>query len=300
MRTFIVLVVYSAICIAGSVQGQVLFYDDFEAGADPAWGNEYGDWVAVDGVYTSTLQTNDPPTYTSVTTLPDLTDFAVDVDINGVRDGGIYLRSERCDNGLVDGVILVVGGNLGTYNGCYWHVGDCNGYSPQLNAVDIPGLQGSDAHIRIVVSGDFYRAYLNGGTVPITTLTTDAYSSGKVALYEFFDQSFDNVEISLIPTGVSDADLPRPGSILAVFPNPFNPQATITFTLPQTQRATLAVYDLTGTRLDILAERVFTAGEHSVTWNGRDVLGRSVPSGTYCVRVETDAGVAAQKVTLLR
>ena len=66
------------------------------------------------------------------------------------------------------------------------------------------------------------------------------------------------------------------------------------------QRAEVAVYDLTGRLLGVLADRTYAASEHSVVWNGKDASGRAVPSGTYVIRLSTDSSVEARKVMLLR
>ena len=36
------------------------------------------------------------------------------------------------------------------------------------------------------------------------------------------------------------------------------------------------------------------------TWNGCDVAGHAMPSGTYIVRLETESGAEARKVSLIR
>jgi hypothetical protein len=83
-------------------------------------------------------------------------------------------------------------------------------------------------------------------------------------------------------------------------PNPFNPQTTISFSLGEVGRARLTVYGLTGRRIAILADETFTPGTHTVTWNGRDAEGRALPSGSYLIRLETEAGMEARKVSLIR
>ncbi len=93
---------------------------------------------------------------------------------------------------------------------------------------------------------------------------------------------------------------PSTGLRLAVHPNPFNPQTTVSFSLERTEWASVDVYELTGKRVAVLADRTFTAGEHSLLWNGRDVTGRSMPSGTYLVRLETESAVRSQKLMLVR
>ena len=83
-------------------------------------------------------------------------------------------------------------------------------------------------------------------------------------------------------------------------PNPFNPRMSITFELNRPQHAEVAVYDVAGRLLGVLADRTYDVGEHSVVWNGKDAAGRAVPSGTYVVRLETESSVEARKVMLLR
>jgi CubicO group peptidase (beta-lactamase class C family) len=88
--------------------------------------------------------------------------------------------------------------------------------------------------------------------------------------------------------------------LLQNYPNPFNPQTTITFRLAQPQHAEIAVYDLAGKLLGVLADRSYDVGSYSVVWNGKDSTGRAVSSGTYVVRLSTETAVEARKVMLLR
>ena len=87
---------------------------------------------------------------------------------------------------------------------------------------------------------------------------------------------------------------------LTVHPSPFNPETTVSFELARSERAEIAVYDLSGRRVTTLADRTLTAGTHTRTWNGRDAQGRAVPSGTFLVRLATGSGVEVKKVMLVR
>ena len=106
------------------------------------------------------------------------------------------------------------------------------------------------------------------------------------------------------PTGgtvaVPDEGVPAAGLRLAVHPNPFNPQTTITISLDRTQHAEVAVYDLQGKQIAVLATRAYDAGTHSVVWDGKDATGRAVPSGTYVVQLNTQSATQTRKVMLLR
>ena len=95
---------------------------------------------------------------------------------------------------------------------------------------------------------------------------------------------------------------PGPIQVVAVraTPNPFNPRTEISFSLLQTGRVELGIYDPTGRRITTLAERVFSAGSHDLIWQGRDATGHELPSGIYLVHLRTGQTAVTEKVTLLR
>jgi hypothetical protein len=78
---------------------------------------------------------------------------------------------------------------------------------------------------------------------------------------------------------------PRTARLLPCFPNPFNPETRVPFVLDRAGYVRLAVFDLAGRQIRVLAEGVLPAGEHERLWNGRDGAGRLVPSGVYFARM---------------
>ena len=102
---------------------------------------------------------------------------------------------------------------------------------------------------------------------------------------------------------VSDAGPPTspvPFVLSPNYPNPFNPNTTIPFSVDRPQRVKVSMYDLTGRRLAVLVDQVFGAGSHAAHWDGRDELGRAVSSGPYLVSMETGGRVESQKIMLVR
>jgi len=84
-------------------------------------------------------------------------------------------------------------------------------------------------------------------------------------------------------------------------PNPFNPVTEISYSLPAATRVNLTVYDLAGRLVRRLVRgENRDAGEHRVSWNGRDDRGRSVASGIYAYRLRTDEVELVRKMTLLK
>jgi len=190
--------------LAPPASAAILFSDNFNAGASSAWGSERGTWRDTGGVYDATFPDNTPLTYSGVTTLSGLTDFALDVDVIDLNDGGIWLRSSF-NGGAINGVLLVTGGGSGANNGLYWHVVQNGSVAPLQNNQTQAGLQGSDVHLLIEVIGNVYSVYLNGGATPFTTLTTSTFASGSVGLYDFSPvsgatsprgQTFDNFQVT--------------------------------------------------------------------------------------------------------
>jgi len=193
----------ASIIVASEATATQLFFDDFTNGASPAWGNERGSWRALNGTYDATFPSNSPLTYSSVTTLPSLTDFTAQVTVNDLNDGGIWLRSSF-NGGAINGILLVTGGFTGTFNGLYFHEVHNGVTGAALNAVSVPGLQGSNVDLRVVVAGNTYSVFLGGATTPVTTLVDAAFSSGSFGLYDFSPlngassprgENFDNISI---------------------------------------------------------------------------------------------------------
>jgi flagellar hook assembly protein FlgD len=72
------------------------------------------------------------------------------------------------------------------------------------------------------------------------------------------------------------------------------------FHLPKTTRVELSVYNLLGQRVSILIEGVLSAGEHSVSWDGRDAPGHSQPGGIYFYRIDSELGSLKRKMVLIK
>lgn len=87
---------------------------------------------------------------------------------------------------------------------------------------------------------------------------------------------------------------------LAIRPNPFNPQATISFGLEAAGRVNLVIFDAAGRRVRQLANHVFPAGDHHLSWDGVDDYGRALQSGVYFVRMESPSRKTSEKLILLR
>jgi len=88
---------------------------------------------------------------------------------------------------------------------------------------------------------------------------------------------------------------------VVVFPNPFNPEVTVSFQLEQSSHVVMGVYDLLGRRVrSLVNEPVQSAGYFQQIWDGRDNDGRQVASGLYFLAVDINGVIETRKLTLIR
>ncbi|RLC54930.1 MAG: hypothetical protein DRH89_08730 [Candidatus Cloacimonadota bacterium] len=96
-------------------------------------------------------------------------------------------------------------------------------------------------------------------------------------------------------------DTPAPAKIeISNFPNPFNPETTLFFSLPNEQEIELNIYNLKGQKVKQLAKGQFHSGNTSVVWNGKDDNGKQVSSGLYFYKLKTNEKVISKKMLLLK
>lgn len=120
--------------------------------------------------------------------------------------------------------------------------------------------------------------------------------------------NIDEIQISsadgylLRPEITGDKDNVRPNdfALNQNYPNPFNPSTELAFSLPRTSDITLTIYNVLGQEVKRLVEGTFTAGDHSVVWDGRDNAGRVVSSGVYFYRLTAENFMTEKKMLLLK
>lgn len=83
-------------------------------------------------------------------------------------------------------------------------------------------------------------------------------------------------------------------------PNPAAGRSLIEFRLGSAGAVRLLVYDVRGRAVRVLIDSDMCEGDHLHSWDGRDDMGRAVPSGIYWVRLEAGGGVALAQTVRIR
>jgi hypothetical protein len=84
------------------------------------------------------------------------------------------------------------------------------------------------------------------------------------------------------------------------YPNPFNPTTHILYSLPKASHVRLAVFDINGRTVAILADGFRSAGAHAQVWESVDANGRPLASGVYLCRLEADSFAQMRRMALVR
>ncbi len=87
------------------------------------------------------------------------------------------------------------------------------------------------------------------------------------------------------------------------FPNPFNAETSIKFTIFQytnAQFAHITIYDLLGKRIMSFRIPVNGVGNYQIKWDGLNEIGQPVPTGVYFYRLQIGRTVWQRKLLLLK
>ncbi len=83
-------------------------------------------------------------------------------------------------------------------------------------------------------------------------------------------------------------------------PNPFNPQVELKFGLPNAGKVELSIFNLRGERIVCLLDDHFAAGNHFVTWTGKNSNGQKVASGVYFARFTTQEIALTKRLVMVK
>lgn len=84
------------------------------------------------------------------------------------------------------------------------------------------------------------------------------------------------------------------------YPNPFNPETTIKYSVKENTPVTLEVYNVKGQKVKTLVSETKAAGDHSVVWKGLDDNNRAVSSGVYFFKMSAGKYSSTKKMIMMK
>jgi len=98
-------------------------------------------------------------------------------------------------------------------------------------------------------------------------------------------------------------NIPLPPTVTALnkpYPNPFNPTLNISYSIASPALVKLDIYNSRGQLVNSIFDGQKQAGNYITRWNGKDLAGNSVSTGTYFVRMSAGKYESTQKVVLIK
>jgi hypothetical protein len=86
---------------------------------------------------------------------------------------------------------------------------------------------------------------------------------------------------NLNPTATRDIAAGMPNQLYQNYPNPFDGQTTIRYSIVETGRVQITVFNQLGASVAVLANELKQAGDYAIQWDGKDGSGHPLPSGVY-------------------
>jgi hypothetical protein len=145
----------------------------------------------------------------------------------------------------------------------------------KLNGNDIPNATAQN-----------YVATVSGDYACTVTNSCGAFISNtiSVTIYTAKQSTSNNVESSVLNE-----------MRLKIAPNPVSSSTTISFSLPQSERVSIKIFDMSGRLIATLAETAFAAGQHQLKWD----VG-NVKTGVYVMRLQAGNYTETRKLVVAK
>jgi hypothetical protein len=173
-------------------------------------------------------------------------------------------------------------------------------------------------HIAISTTNNTPASFTNLTTLPISVPASgwteyvqdlsaynnqDVYLAIRCITQDALALMIDDLSITSVGGTVANDDpLPQPtqNALLGNYPNPFNPETTISFDLQKQSKVKIEIFNTRGQKVKTLVNEIRSAGHHTAHWSGKDEIGRNVTSGVYFYKMQAGTYSSTKKMILLR
>ena len=108
------------------------------------------------------------------------------------------------------------------------------------------------------------------------------------------------VDMSVVTVDSEEDNIPLITGLSNNYPNPFNPETNISFSMKEACDVELTIYNIKGKKVKTLLKDYREADYYTLTWNGKDDSGKPVASGVYFYKMKTNKYAATKKMILMK
>ncbi|MBN2829666.1 MAG: T9SS type A sorting domain-containing protein [Candidatus Cloacimonetes bacterium] len=221
-------------------------------------------------------------------------------------NGGFYIGiddglSEAYPNHLYSPPIDLINAPNPALSFKYWIGDDLNFSSLFIDVLNIDLIATNIAQYQQLFGSTFWTS----AVIPLTEY------SGQIVTIDFRgvhgqgykgDICLDDVFIYSDYDAV-DENIIEPNEITSLqsnYPNPFNPETTIAFSLKEKGNVKIDIYNITGQHIYTVTNETYDPGHHTIIWNGDGKNGNKVPTGIYFYKMESGTYTKTRKMILLK
>ncbi|MFH0733844.1 MAG: carboxypeptidase regulatory-like domain-containing protein [bacterium] len=150
----------------------------------------------------------------------------------------------------------------------------------------------------------------SAGNFTVPNLSANTYSL-VISRFDYDEAELNNVEVSensyyspivnvtLTPSSLTDVQsetvTPEGFALSQNFPNPFNPETSIKFSIPSTNLVTIKIYDILGNEVAVLVNETKQTGNYELKFNAANLS-----SGVYFYSIQAGSYTKTLKMALLK
>ena len=148
--------------------------------------------------------------------------------------------------------------------------------------------------------GGAYSMQIEAGVYTVTASHPEYHSitveNVQIYAYQTTTQNF-----LMEPVSIDDnIQTPVVTALNGNYPNPFNPETMISFSLKEHANVSIEIYNIQGKLVKTLVNEERPAGNYTAIWNGKDNSGRNVASGVYYYRMKAGKYSSTRKMIMLK
>jgi hypothetical protein len=134
-------------------------------------------------------------------------------------------------------------------------------------------------------------SWLTGAQLSTITTSIDAK---KARVYSISDSA---IILNIEPM---EREIPYRYELSQSYPNPFNDECVIKFSVPIQIKVNITVYNILGQKVRLLSDAIWETGVHTIKWDGKSETGGVLSSGMYFYRMQAGDFVATRKVIIIK
>ena len=234
---------------------------------------------------------SDPnPTYAGVVFTPTISGVLEEVDFGTpFADLNFELLIYESFNGSTPANLLA--SHTGYISESGWH-------TVQVDPIDV--IEGVDFFVAVVFEGSVYASF----DYSMIYTGNSFLSPDGINYYEdisYYGNLNIRSKINHGELGIDDNFIVAESfKLFPAFPNPFNPNTVIRYLLPHKAMVSLNIFDLKGRLIRNLVDSFQEPGIKSVIWNAKDNNGRSLPTGIYFYKIQSENFLESKKVIYIK